>query len=925
MHNNEENIDWLAVYEKLTSQDILHEGTPHEGSIPHSGRYPYGSGLNQYQHVKDFNTEVNRLRKEGMSWAEIADGLGMSINQVRAKMTENTEIWKYQSALEFDRLLKEGYSATDVAKMTGLPSSTVYSAVKSLDKRREMPVHNSKEMMKEVLDSGYCVDYGKGVEKYLGVSADNLTKAALLLEAEGYEVYSDITFPQATNQSQFTQMRIIAPKGMSKQDILEDMTKIKLPYKYSEDQGQTLEKRQPPVNIDRDRIYVRYAEDGGTERDGTIEIRRGVPDLDLGYANYAQVRIAVEGDMYMKGMAHYSDDIPKGYDVVYNSNKPKGSADYGVVFKKQDKEDIYNPFSASIKDESELQLIRTKTYVDENGKKQQSALNIVGEEGDWLKWSSSLASQFLSKQSTKLAKTQLDKAMKEHIQEYNDILKIENPYVKEKLLKAFSDECDSDAVHLKAAALPRQGTHVILPEPTLKHNEIFAPNYKDGEEVALVRYPHAGIFEIPKLIVNNQNKECIKKYGLDAKDAVAINHKAAQQLSGADFDGDTVLVIPTKGKDIRSQPYLEGLKDFDPDIWNLRSTGKKYTALTKKNKGTPMGIVSNLITDMQLQHASDDELERAVKYSMVVIDSPKHDLDYLAAKRYYGIEELSKKYQKNPDKSKGYGGSSTLISRAKGEIRVRDRQSYYRIDEETGEKIFYNKTKDGKMYRVEMNDVVDKKKEPYAKTLKSTQMYEAKDARSLSSGTRMENIYADYANGLKDLANKARLDSIRVKDIPYSKAAAGVYEKEVASLMEKLRRSNLNAPLERQANLIANKEASIKLAAKIDYDKDDEKKVRNLCIKEARLRTGASHYDFSITDKEWEALNSGALNKSTQREIFKKVDDDTLKKDAMPKKTKTMSEQQIALVKRLADADYSIAEIADRIGFSTTAVANAIK
>ena len=923
MHNNEENIDWLAVYEKLASQDILHRGTPHEGSIPHSGRYPYGSGLNQYQHVKDFNTEVNRLRKEGMSWADIADGLGMSINQVRAKMTENTEIWKYQSALEFDRLLKEGYSATDIAKMTGLPSSTVYSAVKSLDKRREMPVHNSKEMMKEVLDSGYCVDYGKGVEKYLGVSADNLTKAALLLEAEGYEVYSDITFPQATNQSQFTQMRIIAPKGMSKQDILEDMTKIKLPYKYSEDQGQTLEKRQPPVNIDRDRIYVRYAEDGGTERDGTIEIRRGVPDLDLGYANYAQVRIGVEGDMYMKGMAHYGD-VPAGYDVVYNTNKKRGALD-SKVFKPQDKTDIYNPFGASIKDESELQLIRTKTYVDENGKKQQSALNIVGEEGDWLKWSSSLASQFLSKQSTKLAKTQLDKAMKEHIQEYNDILKIENPYVKEKLLKAFSDECDSDAVHLKAAALPRQGTHVILPEPTLKPNEIFAPNYKDGEEVALVRYPHAGIFEIPKLIVNNQNKECIKKYGLDAKDAVAINHKAAQQLSGADFDGDTVLVIPTKGKDIRSQPYLEGLKDFDPDIWNLRSTGKKYTALTKKNKGTPMGIVSNLITDMQLQNASDDELERAVKYSMVVIDSPKHDLDYLAAKRYYGIEELSKKYQKNPDKSKGYGGSSTLISRAKGEIRVRDRQSYYRIDEETGEKIFYNKTKDGKMYRVEMNDVVDKKKEPYAKTLKSTQMYEAKDARSLSSGTRMENIYAGYANGLKDLANKARLDSIHVKDIPYSKAAAGVYEKEVASLMEKLRRSNLNAPLERQANLIANKEAAIKLAAKIDYDKDDEKKVRNLCIKEARLRTGASHYDFSITDKEWEALNSGAINKSTQREIFKKVDDDTLKKDAMPKKTKTMSEQQIALVKRLADADYSIAEIADRIGFSTTAVANAIK
>lgn len=920
--NTDENIDWQAVYEKIAAHDILHEGTPHEGSIPHSGRYPYGSGLEPYRKELAFNAKVNQLRRQGVTDAEIAKGFGMSINQMRAKMSANDEAWKTASQDAMEKMLEEGYSKRDIAKELDIPYPTVVSALNAGDKRKKNKVLNTKQALQEVLDQGYAVDYGKGVERYLGVSETNLIKAALLLEEEGYENYNEeIGYKQTTNQNQFTNMRVLAPKGMSKAEILEDMTQIKLPFEYSEDMGDTFEKRQPPVNIDRDRILVRYSEEGGKDRDGTIELRRGVPDLDLGYANYAQVRIAVEGDMYMKGMALYGD-IPKGYDVVYNTNKTVGAPD-SKVFKKQDKTDIYNPFGASIKDQDELKLIKTKTYTDENGNKKQSALNIVSEEGDWGEWSKSLASQFLSKQTTKLAQEQLNKAYKEHVDEYQDIMKIQNPYVKEKLLRSFADGCDSDAVHLKAAALPRQGTFVILPEPSLKENEIFAPQYKQGEEVVLVRYPHGGIFEIPKLVVNNNNKEAIKKYGLDAKDAVAIHPKAASQLSGADFDGDTVLVIPTKGKDIRTAAPLEGLKDFDPDIWNLRSTGKKYTALTKKNKGRPMGEVSNLITDMTLRDASFDEIERAVKYSMVVIDSPKHDLDYLAAKRYYGIDELVKRYQKNPDKAKGYGGSSTLISRAKGEIRVKDRKTNYQIDPETGEKIFYNRTKDGKQYRVELGEPAGK----YEKKLKSTQMYETKDAYTLSSGTRMEDIYADYANKLKALGDKARLESRpeRVGNIPYSKSAAGVYAKQVESLERKLTQANMNAPIERQANLIANKQAQIKIDAKVDCDKDDEKKIRNQCIKEARMRLGASHFEFNITDDEWDALNSGAVNKSKQREIFKKVDDEVLKVEAMPRNKKTMSAQQKALAKQLAAAGYSLSDIGERLGFSASAVADVIK
>ena len=941
------NIDWLAVYEKLTElqakenqmiipdeNDILHEGTPHDGTIPHSGRYRWGSGLKPLQRAMDFNSQYNKLRREGLSDAEIAKGFGMSIDQMRAKKALNKEIWKSRSGAVMKEMLDHGYSVKQIALEIGIPEPTVRSAIKNIDKRMDTPIQNTRDALKKILDEGYVVDYGKGVEQMLGVSEDRLMKAALSLEAEGYNQYSDISIPQVTNANQLTPTRLLAPKHITESDIIDDMTMIKLPIDYSEDRGHTYETRKPPVNVARDRIYIRYAEEGGKDRDGTIELRRGVKDIDLGMANYAQVRIAVEGGMYMKGMAMYGD-VPDGYDIVYNSNKKKGTPDLkvnevgkvvGGVFKEQDKNDKYNPFGASIKDEDQLKLIRTKTYIDENGKKKQSALNIVSEEGDWLEWSNTLASQFLSKQSEKLAKTQLDKAYREHKQEFNDIMKIENPYVKEKLLKSFADECDSDAVHLKAAALPRQGTHVILPEPTLKPNEIFAPNYNHGEEVVLVRYPHGGIFEIPRLIVNNENKAAKKKVTLNAKDAIAIHPSAAAQLSGADFDGDTCLVIPTKGKDIKTRAPLEGLKDFDPDIWNLRSTGKKYKSLTKKNKGGQMGIVSNLITDMTIKNADWDELERAVKYSMVVIDSPKHDLDYKAAEKYYDIDGLKKKYQSNPilpppDKKKPYGGVSTLLSAAKSEMRVKQRQSYYHIDKETGEKIWYNKTKDGKMYRVEPGVYAD----TYEKKTKSTKMYEAKDAHQLSSGTRMENIYADYANSLKSLGDTSRLESTRIKDIPYSKSAAGIYSKEVASLTNKLKQAEMNAPLERQANIIARKMVETKKEYNPDMDKDDIKKANNNAIKEARLRLGAQHYDFEITPEEWDALNSGAVNKSTQKEIFKRVSDEKLKASAMPRTKKTMSDNQVALAKALSKSGYSLAEISEKLGFSTSAIANAIK
>jgi hypothetical protein len=127
----------------------------------------------------------------------------------------------------------------------------------------------------------------------------------------------------------------------------------------SRDGGYTYDKKGPPVNISSDRIQIRYADDpiSGKAMDGVIELRRGVPDLDLGKAHYAQVRIAVDDKYYAKGMAVYSDDLPDGVDIRVNSNKPRAKGIDGALKKQKhihddpnEPIDINNPFGTNTKE-----------------------------------------------------------------------------------------------------------------------------------------------------------------------------------------------------------------------------------------------------------------------------------------------------------------------------------------------------------------------------------------------------------------------------------------------------------------------------------------------------------------------------------------------------------------------------------------------
>lgn len=923
-------------------ESLEHYGTRHEGNTPHSGRYKWGSGENPHQHATTFLAAYRHLVAKGLTEKEICKAFKMNSSQLRNKkaadLAKERKI-KYDQAFA---LAAKGMGPTAIAKEMSktlgyeVNESTVRGLLNPRAKANNEVLNNTADVIRDAIKEHKYVDIGKGVEIYMGISADKLKKAAAILEAEGkYEIRSDLSVPQVNDANKHTIMKVIVPKGTPTKEILQNKDKIRFPGQQTEDGGFTYEPKEPIKNIDLDRVYIRYPDEGGKDRDGVIELRRGVDDLNLGQAMYAQVRVGVKDSAderyYLKGMAMYGDDIPDGYDIVFNTSKTRGKPMKDVLkLQKRNKageiEDPSNPFGSALKAEEELRMVQ-RHYEDKDGKRQLSALNIVREEGDWNEWSRTLASQFLSKQSTDLAKEQLSLDASFRRNEFEKIQSATNPTIRKMLLEDFAGECDSAAVHLKAAAMPRQSTKVILPFTDLKPNECYAPGYNDGEEVILVRFPHEGTFQIPRLKVNNRCKSAINTIGKNARDAIGIHPEAAEQMSGADFDGDTCIVIPTKGYTLKTEKARKELQEFDaktqfPERPGMVSMGKKGG--TKEH--TQMGMISNLITDMTLQEAPIDELVRATKYSMTVIDAAKHKLDYTAAYKEFNIRELEKKYQPKPDKSSGkkYGGASTLISMAKGQARV-TRRKEIGINPETGE-IKYLENPD-----TYSKPIIDKKTGEVKGWTKrerkqiSTKMYEAKDARTLSSGHPMEEVYADYANYMKAMGNEARKASLAAGKEEYKRNPTVVraYENEVNSLKAKVMDAKKNKPLERQAQLIANSVVDMKkYEAKQggeELSKDEIKKLKNQALKDARNQTGASKHQVYVSDKEWEAIQAGAVGKSGIEEIWKNGDQDRLRELAMPKETKELAPNIIARIQRMA-GKYTQAEIAKALDISTSTV-----
>lgn len=890
----------------------------HYGVKRRSGRYPWGSGDDPYQHSGDFLGRVEELQKKGLSEKEIADTIGLTTSQLRIQKSLAKDERRALQVARAKGLREDGKSLSEIAKIMGFNNDSSVRALLNDNAESRMKLAKSTaDILKKQVDEKGMIDVGTGVERVMGVSKEKLKEALYILEMQGYPTYGG-RVPQATNAGRLTTLKVLCPPGTEHKEIFNYENIHSFSEYVSRDNGKTFSKFEYPSAMDGKRLQICYAEQGGVQKDGVIEVRRGCKDLDLGNSHYAQVRIMVDGksvgadkNRYLKGMCVYSDDLPKGIDVRFNTNKHLGTPVKDVL--KTVKDDPSNPFGSLIKPNGQSK------YIGEDGKEHLSLINKRAEEGDWGEWSNKLPSQFLAKQNISLIKKQIGLAQASKDEEFAEIKALTNPVVKKTLLKSFADDCDSAAVHLHAAALPRQKYQVILPVPTLKDNEVYAPNFKNGEQIALVRFPHGGTFEIPILTVNNKHADARRVLGSNPLDAIGINQHNADRLSGADFDGDTVLCIPHNSKvKISSQKALAGLEGFD--------TKEAYGPQTYKGKNVrlmtrtqlEMGKISNLITDMTLKGANEDELARAVRHSMVVIDAEKHKLNYKQSEIDNGISELKHKYQGHYNEQGNWStGASTLLSRAKGEKAVIKRKGSPKIDPETGKQY----------WEIDKTSYIDKKtgKQVY-RMQKSTNMYETDDANTLSSGTPQEQVYANYANHLKALGNSARKELISTPNYKYSPDSKNKYLEEVKSLDSKLNIALLNAPKERQAQVIANSVVAAKKKEFPDLTKKELKKISQQALSEAREQVGSKREPVKISDREWEAIQAGAISPTKLKQIIDNSDLDRLRELATPRSSKnTISPAKENKLKAMIASGYTNAEIADAIGVSASTVAKYIK
>ena len=1039
----------------VKNNDILHTGVAHDENPPGrgSGRYGWGTGENPEQHQFNLLSEVERLRKTGYSDDEIAKALigpkskpselkqlifaqtsvdlkkveqlrsqgktegeiakillgrDATINDLKAKIAIATK----KERLKMMKLVTEEYAKTVtpehpngnkslVARKLGLPSeSSVRSYLNEARASNTNKYYETADQLKKAIaesEMGF-IDVSKGTEISLGVT-DNTKKVAIaLLQEEGY-VKTWIKVDQLGTTNSTSMMVLAAPpsEGETIHDVNVRVQKNKYDFgtvdSYSPDGGEHFFVPEYPSSMSSDRVYIRKASEGGKDKDGVIEIRRGVEDLSLGNSLYAQVRIAVDDSHYMKGMAMYSNDIPDGYDVVYNTSKPDDwpmmGPDKNKEVLKRLKDDKENPFGATIKAGGQSYFPDPKGQYVKNGDGYKKAgkndkgeryslspVNKINEEGDWDTWSRNLSSQFLSKQPLKIINQQLDLTVKSKQAELDDIMNLTNPLVKKKLLNDFADQCDKQASELSAKGFKNQAFQVILPVTALKDNEIYAQNYKDGDTVALVRYPHAGIFEIPILTVNNKNKAAKEIMG-NARDAVGINPKTAQQLSGADFDGDTVIVIPMKSNNVKisSKPYPKELIDWDfHEIYRLPDDAPTPKESTKNQQ---MGKTTNLLMDMTLAAAPMNEVIKVVKHSMVVIDMCKHRLDYKQSEKDNDILELKKKYQGTSPNGQPKG-ASTIITRAKAEAHPNKRREITRESDMTpeelkafkaGKKVYRSispelskriKTESPEVYtklvaeelgiredqvknyigdRVRIKDPskmtesekaifdsgrkVYRQVTPKPRSEKIPTMYTVDDAMQLvkEPSDAKEVAYANFANTLKDMGNRARIEYRSIKPTKVDPIAKEAYKTEVEGLMADLRMAKSNAPRERKAQALANKMLSEKVKSNPELENDSEhyKREKNRCLTAARAAVGAHKDPITITDKRWQAIQANALSSTTIEEILMNADPDIVRNYATPKSELTVSKAKIAKAKAmLATGMYTNKEIAEDLGISTS-------
>lgn len=352
----EEILSYMGSQAFSEEEFLAHYGMPRR-----SGRYPWGSGEEPFQHSGDFLSRVEEMRKskftytdeDGVKWTgdnAIAKSLGYTSSDFRTVCAIANNERRAVKVAAAKALKEKGFNATEIGRQMGINESSVRSLLDEKAEERMNQARATADFLKEQVDKKKMIDVGSKANLELNVSKEKMDQALYMLQAEGgYEIWGN-RFPQATNKGQLTTQKVLCVPGTPHSAIY-DFGKVQTIGDYiTRDDGKTFEKKfHYPESLNSKRLEICYAEDGGIKKDGLIELRRNVPDLSLGESRYSQVRIMVDGKKYIKGMAVYADDLPEGIDVRFNTNKSNKLSKLECL--KDVKSDPDNPFGALIKEE----------------------------------------------------------------------------------------------------------------------------------------------------------------------------------------------------------------------------------------------------------------------------------------------------------------------------------------------------------------------------------------------------------------------------------------------------------------------------------------------------------------------------------------------------------------------------------------------
>lgn len=203
-------------------------------------------------------------------------------------------------------------------------------------------------------------------------------------------------------------------------------------------------------------------------------------------------------------------------------------------------------------------------------------------------------------------------------------------------------------------------------------------------------------------------------------------------------------------------------------------------------------------------------------------------------------------------------------------------------------------------------------------SLKKSGMSETDIAKTMGLTTTQLRTQMSLAKDERRAVQVATAKDLREKGYSLNEIADKMgfaNDSSVRSLLNENSEARMN-----QAKATADAEVQSKKRDNPDMTKAEIKKASQQALSKARNSVGAKRTSIDITDKEWEAIQAGAISENKLTQILNNTNIDVVRQKATPRATTSLSTAKQGRISALSASGYSTSEIAEALGVSTSTV-----